>query len=112
MAAPGPPVLRGRVRELHDLDDALERVRAGESVVLVLRGEAGIGKTAMLQYVAGKAAGCRVLHVAGVESELELPFAGLDQLCRQLLPEVKAVPEHQEQALRVALGLSAGPWSR
>jgi DNA-binding CsgD family transcriptional regulator len=109
MAAPGPPVLRGRIRERHELDDALERVRGGDSVVLVLRGEAGIGKTALLQYVAGRATDCRVLHVAGVESELELPFAGLHQLCRQLLPEVKAVPKHQEQALRVALGLSAGP---
>ena len=109
MTAPGMPVLRGRARELGELDSALERVRAGESVVLVVRGEAGIGKTAMLTYVADAAAGCRVLHVVGAESELELPFAGLHQVCGPLLALAQAVPPHQEQALRVALGLADGP---
>ena len=109
MTAPGTPVLRGRARERGELDSALERVRAGESVVLVVRGEAGIGKTAMLAYVADAAAGCRVLPVVGTESELELPFAGLHQVCGPLLALAQAVPPHQEQALRVALGLADGP---
>jgi hypothetical protein len=59
--------------------------------------------------VAATATDCRILRVAGVESELELPFAGLHALCGPLLGEVEAVPEHQEEALRVALGLEAGP---
>ena len=109
MTAPGPTTLRGRLPERRTLDGALGRVRAGESVVLVVRGEAGIGKTAMLRYAAALATDCRVLQVAGVESELELPFAGLHQLCGPLLGEVEAIPPHQEQALRVALGLTAGP---
>jgi DNA-binding CsgD family transcriptional regulator len=109
MAAPGSSELRGRSRERQAFDDALGRVRAGESAVLVLRGEAGIGKTALLSYVAHRATGCRTLQVAGIESELELPFAALHQLCGSLLDEAEAVPEHQDEALRVALGLAAGP---
>lgn len=108
MTATGAPVLRGRTRERQEVDDALDRVRAGDSVAMVLRGEAGIGKTSMLQYAASRADDCRVLPVAGVESELELPFAGLHHLCGPLLNEVEAMPDHQEEALRVALGLAAG----
>ncbi len=91
------------------VEDALDRVREGESAVLVLRGEAGIGKTSLLDHLAHRATGCRVVRVAGIESELELPFAALHQLCGPLLADVTSVPEHQEQALRVALGLAAGP---
>jgi DNA-binding CsgD family transcriptional regulator len=105
----GPSALRGRARERRALDAALETVRGGESAVLVLRGEAGIGKTTLMKYVAGQADGCRLVQVAGVESEVELPFAALQQLCGPLLGEAEAVPEHQDQALRVALGLAAGP---
>jgi len=108
MAAP-PTDLRGRSHERGGLDDALDRVRGGESVAIVLRGEAGIGKTSLLQYVAHRASGCRVVQLSGVESELELPFAALHQLCGPLLAEVETVPAHQEEALRVALGLAAGP---
>src|SRR5262245_39405533 len=108
MATPAPS-LRGRSREREALDDALDRVRDGESAGLVLRGEAGIGKTSLLQYVADRATGARVIQGSGVESELELPFAGLHQLCGPLLDEVESVPEHQLQALRVALGLAGGP---
>jgi DNA-binding CsgD family transcriptional regulator len=107
MAAPAPD-LRGRSRERDALDSALGGVRSGESRVLVLRGEAGIGKTSLLRYVAHGASGCRVLELSGVESELEMPFAGLHQLCGPLLRELKTVPAHQEEALRVALGLTAG----
>src|SRR4051794_38116242 len=108
MAAMSPD-LRGRFREREALDDALDRVRDGESDAVVLRGEAGIGKTSLLQYVAHRAIGCRVVQVAGVETELELPFAALHQLCGPLLGEVTSVPDHQLDALRVALGLAAGP---
>ena len=67
------------------LDRQLRRVRAGESSVLVVHGEVGVGKTALLEYVAERAAGCRVARVAGVESEMELAFAGLHQLCAPML---------------------------
>ena len=86
----------------------LDRARGGESAVLVLRGEAGIGKTALMHYCARQASGCRVAQVAGVESELEMPFAALHQLCLPMLGEIAALPEPQEQALRVAFGLAAG----
>lgn len=76
--------------------------------MLVLRGEAGIGKTALMHYCAREASGCRVAQVAGVESELEMPFAALHQLCLPMLGEIAALPEPQEQALRVAFGLAAG----
>jgi DNA-binding CsgD family transcriptional regulator len=109
MAAPGPPDLRGRSVERQALDDALDRVRGGESAVLVLRGEAGIGKTELLRYVGHRAGSEQVAQVAGVESELELPFAALHQLCGPLLKYAEAMPEHQEVALRIALGLTAGP---
>jgi DNA-binding CsgD family transcriptional regulator len=109
MAAPGSPELRGRSRERQELDAALDRVQAGESAVLVLRGEAGIGKTALLGYVRQRATDCRTLQISGIESELELPFAALHQLCASLLGDVEAMPEHQDQALRVALGMAAGP---
>jgi Flp pilus assembly CpaF family ATPase len=69
--------LLGRRAECHALDRLLERVRTGESGVLVLRGEAGSGKTALLQYLLARASGCRVARVAGVESEMELAFAGV-----------------------------------
>jgi DNA-binding CsgD family transcriptional regulator len=83
-------------------------VRGGESAVLVLRGEAGIGKTALLHYCARQAAGCRVARLAGVESELELPFAALHQLCAPLLGDLAALPEPQQRALQVAFGLATG----
>jgi DNA-binding CsgD family transcriptional regulator len=86
----------------------LERVRAGESAVLVIRGEAGIGKTALLQYCARRASGCRVAHISGVESELEMPFAALHQLCAPMIGQLGALPEPQQQALRVAFGLASG----
>jgi DNA-binding CsgD family transcriptional regulator len=86
----------------------LERVRNGESRVLVVRGEAGIGKTALLTYCAARAAGCRLAHITGVESELEMPFAALHQLCRPMLADLDVLPPPQRQALQVAFGLAAG----
>src|SRR5215210_7181301 len=109
MAARRPPVLLGRADEREQLDRLLESVRAGKSAVLVVRGEAGVGKTALLQHCAAQAAGFRVARIAGVESEMELPFAGLHQLCAPMLGRLSALPEPQQAALRVALGLASGP---
>jgi DNA-binding CsgD family transcriptional regulator len=108
MAAPRPPVLLGRASEREALDRLLENVRGGQSAVLVLRGEAGVGKTALLHHCARQASGFRVATIAGVESEMELPFAGLHQLCAPMLGRLGALPEPQRAALCVALGLSSG----
>ena len=102
------PAFRGRERERAALDQMLDRVREGESAALVLRGEAGIGKTALMQYCARQASGCRVAQIAGVESELEMPFAAIHQLCEPILAGIDALPEPQQQALRVAFGLAVG----
>src|ERR1700754_2787682 len=98
----------GRSGERRALDALLAKARAGESAVLVLRGEAGIGKTALLRYAARQAAGFRVAPVTGVEAELELPFAGTHQLCTPLLDRLGCLPPPQRDALSVALGLQTG----
>jgi DNA-binding CsgD family transcriptional regulator len=103
-----PRGLLGRRSECGTLDHLVRSVRSGQSRVLVLRGEAGIGKTALLEYTAERAAGCRIARVAGVESEMELPFAGLHQLCAPMLDGLEALPGPQQDALRVAFGLQEG----
>jgi hypothetical protein len=109
MSTTGPGSrLRGRRSECDSLDRLLAGVRAGQSGVLVLRGEAGVGKTALLRYVLERAAGCRVTRAAGVESEMELPFAGLHQLCAPLLGSLDRLPGPQRDALATAFGLSTG----
>jgi DNA-binding CsgD family transcriptional regulator len=108
MAAHPPPGFRGRSSERELLDRLLDNVRGGQSAVLVVRGEAGVGKTALLRSCARRAADFRVAQVAGVESEMELAFAGLHQLCGPMLDRLGAIPEPQQVALRVAFGLSAG----
>ena len=108
MVLGGAPSFRGRARERATLDGMLDRVREGTSAVLVIRGEAGIGKTALMQYCARQASGCRVTQIAGVESELEMPLAAMHQLCAPMLDHIGALPEPQQQALRVALGAEAG----
>jgi DNA-binding CsgD family transcriptional regulator/tetratricopeptide (TPR) repeat protein len=90
------------------LDRLLENVRGGESAALVIRGEAGVGKTALLRYAARQASGFRVAQIAGVESEMELPYAALHQLCAPMLVQLDALPDPQGAALRVAFGLSSG----
>jgi len=109
---------RGRAIKLTDRDgerDALDRligaIRAGESQVLVVRGEPGVGKTVLLDYLAGRAAaaGCRVARATGVQSEMELAFAGLHQLCAPLLNRAERLPVPQQDALRTAFGLASGP---
>jgi DNA-binding CsgD family transcriptional regulator len=104
---PGPR-LRGRRDECAALDRLVEDVRAGHSRVLVLRGEAGVGKTALLQYLQGCAAGCRIARAMGVESEMEIPFAGLHQLCAPILHRLGRLPGPQGEALGVAFGLREG----
>jgi predicted ATPase len=84
-------------------------VRAGESRVLVVRGEPGVGKTALLDELAGQAAGCRVVRVAGVQSESEFAFAGLHQLLAPMLDRLERLPAPQRDALRTVFGLSEGP---
>jgi hypothetical protein len=100
--------LRGRFHECEILDLLWEAVREGESGALVVRGEPGVGKSALLEYVAGKASGCRVARAAGVQSEMELAFSGLDQLCAPMLDRVDRLPEPQRDALRTAFGLAGG----
>jgi DNA-binding CsgD family transcriptional regulator len=103
------PELRGRVDERGFLDRLIGAVRAGESRALVLSGEAGVGKTALLGYVAGHAPGCRVVRATGVQCEMELAFAGLQQLCKPLLDHLDRLPGPQREALATAFGLSGGP---
>jgi predicted ATPase len=101
-------MLRGRSAERVQLDRLLDAIHLGQSAVLVLRGEAGIGKTALLEYTAERAEGCRVLRAVGVESEMELPFAGLHQLFAPLLEGLERLPPPQREALGIAFGLSSG----
>jgi hypothetical protein len=105
----GGPALRGRRRECHALDRLLESVRAGASRVLVLRGTRGVGKSALLEYLVGTASGVRVARAAGVESEMELPYAGVHQLCAPILDFRDRLPVPQRDALESAFGLSAKP---
>ena len=97
---------RGAERDV--LDRLVARVRAGQSGVLVLRGEAGIGKTALLEHLSGAAEGCRIVRAAGVESEMELAFAGLHALCGPMLGGLAHLPGPQREALSTAFGVSAG----
>jgi DNA-binding CsgD family transcriptional regulator len=101
-------MLAGRQVECAAVDQLLAQTHEGRSSNLVLRGEAGIGKSALLEYAAKKADGCRVLHAVGAEWEMELPFAGLHQLCVQLLDHRERLPAPQRDALETALGLSSG----
>jgi DNA-binding CsgD family transcriptional regulator len=101
--------LRGRRAECDVLDGLLERVRGGHSAVLVVRGEAGMGKTALLDYAVESAPDLRSARAAGVESEMELAFAGLHQLCGSMLDRLGRLPGPQRDALGIAFGLEAGP---
>src|SRR5919197_6407237 len=100
--------LLGRRSECEALDRLVANVRAGQSAVLVVRGEAGVGKSALLAHLVERASGCRIARAAGVESEMELPFAGLHQLCGPMLDRLDRLPAPQRDALATAFGLSAG----
>ncbi len=101
--------LTDRLTERGVLDRFVAGVRAGEGRALVVRGEPGVGKTALLDYLAGRASACLVARAAGVQSEMELAFAGLHQLCAPMLDHAESLPVPQREALRTAFGLSAGP---
>src|SRR3981081_4699696 len=98
-------LLLGRSSECEVLERLLSQARSGRSAALVVRGEAGVGKTALLDYSVSAAAGLKVVRAVGVESEMELPFAALHQLCGPLLDRVERLPAPQRDALGVALGL-------
>lgn len=100
--------LLGRRREQETLDALLRDVREGRSRALVLRGEPGIGKTALLDHLARRAAPLRVVRAAGVEAESDFAYSAVHSLCAPLLPGLDRLPPVQQEALRVALGLSAG----
>lgn len=104
-----PPALAGRTAECAQLRDLVADARAGRSQVLVLRGEAGIGKTALLDYLVECAPDFQVLRAAGVESDMELAFAGLQQLCAPLVDHGDGLPDPQREALAIACGVSTGP---
>lgn len=101
--------LRSRDDECRRLQELLAAASAGTGQALVLRGEAGIGKTALLEYLAAQASGFRVIGTVGVESDMELAYAGLQQLCAPLMDCAGELPEPQREALRIAFGLSSGP---
>jgi DNA-binding CsgD family transcriptional regulator len=105
-------VLQGRRSECGTLNELLQAVCAGESRTLLVRGEPGVGKSALLEHLVERASasapGCRVVRAAGVQSEMELPFAGLHQLCGSLLDHLERLPEPQRDALGTAFGLRAG----
>src|SRR2546421_12046484 len=102
------PALTGRSRERGVLDRLIEAVRAGDSQALVVSGEPGVGKTALLDYLVERASGCRVVRATGVESEMELAYAGLHQLLAPMLDRVERLPAPQRDALRMAFGLAPG----
>ena len=101
--------LVGRKRERAVLDRLLEGARGGDGGVLVVHGEPGVGKTALLEYSIEAAEGFRVARTSGVEGEMELPFAALQQLCSSFLELAERLPQPQRDALDVAFGLNAGP---
>jgi DNA-binding CsgD family transcriptional regulator len=108
--------VRGGAMELVDrhaecgvLDQFVAAVRAGESRALIVSGEAGVGKTALLDYLAANASGCRIARTTGCQSEMELAFAALHQLCAPMLDSLQRLPAPQRDAVRTAFGMSSGP---
>lgn len=106
---PGP--LLGRPAERRVLAEVIDAVRNGESRVLAVSGDAGVGKTALLEHLAAQAAaaGCRVVRAVGVQAEMELAYAGLHQICSAMLGNAESLPPPQRQALNTALGVLVGP---
>jgi DNA-binding CsgD family transcriptional regulator/tetratricopeptide (TPR) repeat protein len=109
VAGPGRDLgLVGRSKERRALDHVLDAARAGEGSVLVIRGEAGVGKSTLLRYCADQASDFHIRRAVGVESEMELPFAALHQLCAPMLDGLPSLPQPQQAALEIALGLAEG----
>ncbi|MFI7065777.1 ATP-binding protein [Kribbella sp. NPDC050124] len=101
--------LRGRRREVAVLDGLVGAARGGRSEVLVLRGEAGVGKSALLDALVARSGACRIARAVGVESEMELAYSGLYQLCQPFLANKDRLPEPQHDALGTAFGERSGP---
>ncbi|TCC51372.1 LuxR family transcriptional regulator [Kribbella capetownensis] len=101
--------LLGRQEEGVVLDRLVEAARTGRSDVLVLRGEAGVGKSALLDSLLERTHGCRITRAAGVESEMELAYAGLHQLCQPFIDGIERLPRPQHEALGTAFGMATGP---
>lgn len=101
--------LRGRSGECAELLRLVTDARSGTSGVLVVRGEAGVGKSALLDYATGAATGFEVVRIAGVEADMELAFAALQQLCAPMMGHLDSLPAPQRDALTVAFGLGTGP---
>jgi DNA-binding CsgD family transcriptional regulator/tetratricopeptide (TPR) repeat protein len=109
----GSAALRGRGREQEALDRLLARLQSGQGGALVVRGEAGIGKTALLDYFAERVAGCVVARAAGFQAEMELAYAGVQQLFGSMLDPLERLPDPQRDAIEVAFGLrTASPPDR
>jgi predicted ATPase len=100
--------LLGRRAECEELDQLLTDVRAGHSRAVVLRGEPGVGKTALLAFLTTNSEGFRVVTADGVESEMELPYSGLHQLCGPMLELLERLPPPQHDALSTVFGLGDG----
>src|SRR6188472_800536 len=101
--------MRGRDGECAVIDELIGHVHGGRGRSLVVRGEAGIGKTALLQHLVDAASETTVVRAAGVESEMELAYAGLHQVCGPVLDRLERLPPPQRQALEIVFGASAGP---
>jgi hypothetical protein len=108
VSTPATGGLRGRTSECALMDDLVAAVRRGESRSLVLKGEAGIGKTALLEYLIASASDLTVVRAVGVQSDMELAFASLHQLCGPLLDTLETLPSPQRHAMEIVFGLSAG----
>src|SRR5713226_3620834 len=102
-------LLRGRRREQEQLGQLITGIRAGRSGALVVRGEAGIGKTALLEYLIEQSSGCMVARATGVQADMELPFASLQQLFGSMPASLEPLPDPQRDAVEVAFGLRSGP---
>jgi DNA-binding CsgD family transcriptional regulator len=100
--------LTGRRTECHTLDLLVQATRSGQSRVLVIHGEAGVGKTALLDYLNGQASGCRVMRLAGSQADKKLAYAGLHQLCAPMLDHLEALAEPRRDALLTTFGLHIG----
>jgi Cdc6-like AAA superfamily ATPase len=98
----------GRKHELARLEELLTTVRGGGSAALVVQGEPGVGKSALLDQISTSAEGFKVVRAIGVEGEVDLPYAALHQICRSMTEPVSALPQPQSDALRVAFGESVG----
>src|SRR5689334_15300693 len=109
MTTQSPNALLGRQHECEVLDRVVEDAKGARSRVLVLRSEAGIGKSSLLEYLGEKATACRVEHSVGIESEMDLAFSGLHQTCASMLDKVDRLPQPQRAALHTVFGLESGP---